>query len=214
MLFLKHAWFWFVTMLFFMLSVPVIPNNDWFSAKEEVRSNAAFYGADANARFIERAQKRFNHWFVDTGIYGKSIELTRPASTTRQRTRPDQLVDVEVSAFGTYVDQAWDGVLRALYRWETNKHWYVMLIISMLVCLNEGVVRRTMRPATVLYRSPAGFHVVGHFLIANVVGILLVLPWIPIALTWWVWCLMLPILCPFWVYAALSLPVLGSQELR
>jgi len=211
-LFLKHIWFWFVIMLFLMLTMPIVPASEWFSAQAEVRANSAFYGPEANSRFIARAQQRFAWLFVDTGIYDASLKLTQPAPAKPRRT--GELQEVDVWAFGTYVRQAWDGVLRALYRWETNKHWYAILVISMVACLNEGLCRRTLRPATMTYRSPANFHLVGHLLVAKVIGVLIVLPWIPFAMTWWMWVALISLLCPFWVYAALSMPTLASQDLR
>ena len=112
MLFLKHIWFWFVIMLFLMLTMPIVPASEWFSAQAEVRANSAFYGPEANSRFIARAQQRFAWLFVDTGIYDASLKLTQPAPAKPRRT--GELQEVDVWAFGTYVRQAWDGVLRAL----------------------------------------------------------------------------------------------------
>jgi Domain of unknown function (DUF4400) len=214
MLFFKHMWGWFVLMLFFMLSIPILPNDGWFSAQRELEINRAFYGDAAHVNQLRAAKTRFNKWFVETGLYEKSIELTRPRSTSRAPAPKGQLTSVELSAFHTYMNQFWDGLLRVIYRWEVNWHWYLIAIISLFAGVNEGLCRRRLLPANVMYVSPANFHLVGHFLIANVIGALLVLPWLPVVMTWWMWIFAIAGLSRFWVYAVVSLPTLSAQRLK
>lgn len=214
MLFFKHAWWWFVAMLFFMFTVPLLPNSEWFAVRREIEVNRAFYGDASNSRFIQSAQLRFNRWFVDSGVYALSVKMTEPRKTKPGPARRGEFVDVEVSAFHTYVGQFWDGVLRALYRWEVNAHWYVVAVMSLILGVNEGLVRKQILPANAMYRSPAGFHLAGHFLVGKILGFLMVLPWLPVVMTWWLWVAAIIILTIFWSFAVLSTPLLRGQKLE
>jgi Domain of unknown function (DUF4400) len=213
MLFFKHAWIWVMAMVFFVFTVPILPNEGWFSAAKEIELNRAFYGEKANAAFVKQAQTRFHRWFVATGAYELTLKYTEPKATRRDTPKQGEFIAVEVSAFRWYVEQFWDGMVRALYRWEVNLHWYVIATITLFAGVNEGLARRKITPTSSVYISPANFHLVGHFLIANIVGALLVLPWLPIAMTWWLWIAVILVLSRFWVYATMSLPTIAPQRM-
>ena len=200
-------------MLFFVLSIPILPNSGWFSMSRELEVNRAFYGSVAHSGHIGRSQTRFNAWFVDTGMYQTSLDMTTPKATKRGPVPRGELVNIEVGMMRTYVTQFWDGMLRAIYRWEVNKHWYLIAIVSLFVGVNEGLCRKKIIPSKALYVNPANFHLIGHFLLANVIGSLLVLPWIPVVMTWWLWMIAIAVLTRFWVYAVVSMPSLASQKI-
>jgi hypothetical protein len=211
-LFFKHIWWWFVIMLFCVLSLPILPLDGWFSVSNEVTLNQRFYGPETHRKVVEASQQRFNRWFVDTGAYGFTMDFTKPTPKTTKLAE-NEFKNLDVGSARVYVNQFWDGVLRAVYRWEINWHWYLIAVISLCVGVNEGICKRNIRPADALYVSPANFHLVGHFLVANVVGALLVLPWIPLVMTWWLWVIAIMLMTKFWGYAVMSMPSLKAKSL-
>ena len=214
MLFVKHVWGWFLVMLCLVLSFPMLPTDGWFSVAREVEVNDAFYGMERNSRYVADAQARFQRWFVDTGAYGTTLGLAARESPSAARQPGKEFTSPNISGiFDHYVEHFWDGILRAIYRWEVNQHWYVLAIVGLCAGVNEGLAKRQINTARTLYVSPANFHLAGHFLIANVIGSLLVLPWLPIVMTWPIWIVAIAVLTRFWVWAVISLPSLKPQNL-
>lgn len=217
MLFFRHIGMYFLVTLILVCSFPILPNDGWFSVARELEVNRSFYGEARHAKYLSAAQERFNWLFVRTGAYQTSVDLSTPTPVGQRSGQNKEFVDVSVSVGDwttDYVRHFWDGILRAIYRWEVNQHWYVLALISLFVGVNEGLGKRQINTARTTYVSPANFHLATHFLIANVVGAILVLPWLPVVMTWPMWIIAIAFLTKFWTWATVALPSLKAQSLN
>ena len=214
MLFFRHIGIYFLVTLFLICSFPILPNDGWFSAAREIEVNRSFYGEERHSRYLSNAQDRFNWLFVRTGAYQTTVGLAAPKPVGKRTGPNNEFVDVYDGGWAhEYVRHFWDGILRAIYRWEVNQHWYLLALIGLFVGVNEGLGKRQINTARTTYVSPANFHLATHFLIANVVGALLVLPWLPVVMTWPMWMIAIALLTRFWTWATIALPSLKAQSL-
>lgn len=214
MLFFRHIGMYFLVTLLLVCSFPVLPNDGWFSIERELEVNRAFYGEQRHERFLAHAKDRFNRLFVRTGAYKTTMDLAAPKPAPQRTDSGREFVDINDGDYAyDYVRHFWDGILRAIYRWEVNQHWYLLALIGLCVGVNEGLGKRQINTARTMYVSPANFHLATHFLIANVVGALLVLPWLPVVMTWPMWIIAIALLTRFWTWATISLPSLKAQSL-
>ena len=214
MLFFKHIWLYVLIAVCLICTFPIMPSDGWFSVSREIEINRAFYGEERHSQFVKAAQARFNWLFVRSGAYQTSVDLAAPDAPDRRSGPHREFINPNVSGWAEqYVRHFWEGILRALYRWEVNQHWYVLVLIGICVGVNEGLGKRQINTAKTLYVSPANFHLAAHFLIAKVLGALLVLPWLPIAMTWYMWIIAIAVMTKFWTWATISLPSLKPQRM-
>ena len=202
MLFLSHLRTWLIASIILVFTFPLLADNGWFSIDDELAKNSASYGLRRNRECIQLAQQRFSSWFITTGWYEKSKAGDH---VDQNRQGLAAIGPGPASFFEGYIEKFWASILRAMYRWEINKHWYFILGVTAFIGVAEGIGRRSIRSARGGYNNPVETHITTHFLIIKVMGIFFVLPWVPFTLDGLMWVIAIVLSCIFFVRVTMSI---------
>lgn len=180
-------WFFFVPLLSVAL-MPALPDPSLFEIPDaEAASVANSLGEIRTADAIEATNRRFKHYFIETGLVQASMESTGES----------QIEDGGVANFASrWVHNFWRLVYRMVYRLTVMKYWFLGVLVFGIAMFIDGTVRRKVRAAAAGYVSPLSFHLAGH-------GILLVF-----GVTFTVLIAPVPLLAPYWLAIAVCLGVL------
>ena len=178
----KHLLFWLICPVVLIFSAPAIPEMEMFTvpAAEEA-ANVAMIGQAEHLAAKQRAAERFNRLFIESGIVKWSFQHL----TSHGKLQVFELARNNLAG-EAYLSRLWETVFKALYRIEIAMYWVTATFIVIIACFVDGLVRRKVKTYEFGYANPVAFHLASHGLL-SVMGLFLVVPWVPFALQQWIW---------------------------